>query len=299
MTDFALPGTDLFVALQDIVSGPDRRLWFIRSGQRSIGSITTTGTTAFYKLPDGLAYATGIESGPDNAIWFTAVTTAAPRRGIVGRLSPGGDFRLFDLGPFTPRAIHSDGSQLWLGSDILGPSGHGLLRMTTAGAVTRFEPMLFDPAISSITRGPDSAIWFTDLAGAQVGRIDGKASPTTGAPTPVAIEPGSLAVTDSGASVMLDAEADADLDVRTGLPSIAATASALKVRGAKRVVVPVTRTVGRTSTRITKGQKLRVPIRLSAATRRAIRRGARVQVAIRATDSSKRKTVVQATMRVR
>jgi|GEM_PF-2615979 len=299
-TDYPLAGSDLYVALQDIVSGPGDKLWFVRSGQNSIGSITTSGTVAFFHYPLGISYVSQLTEGPDRAIWFTAVTTAAPRRGLVGRLAPDGTYRLFDLGSYIPRAIYSDGDQLWLGSSILPPaSGHALLRMTTAGVVTRVEPLLFAPDISDITTGPDGAIWFTDLGGAQIGRVDGKASPTTGAPTPVAIEPGSLALTDSGASVTLDAEADADVDLRTGLPATAATASALKVRGAKRVVVPVTRTVGKAKTRITKGQKLRVAVRLSAATRRAIRRGARVQVAIRATDSSKRKTVVQATMRVR
>lgn len=298
-TDFVLPGTDLYVALQDLVSGPGDKLWFIRSGQRSIGSITTSGTTAFYKAPDGISYINGIEAGPDGAIWFTAVTTGTPRRGIVGRLSTSGTYSLFDLGPYTPRAIHSDGSQLWLGSDILGPAGHGLLRMTTSGEVTRFEPMLFQPAISSIATGPDSAIWFTDLAGAQVGRIDGKAVPVASAPTPVSIEPGSLALTGEGASVVLEADTEADVDLRAGLTSAAASSSALKVRGAKRVIVPLTRTVGKTSARLGKGQSRRVSVRLSAAARKAIKRGARLQVAVRATETSKRKTVVQAAMRLR
>lgn len=297
-TDFRLPGTDTYVALQDITSGPDSKVWFIRSGQRAIGSITTSGTPTMYPLPAGVAFAAGIDAGPDGAIWFTGVTTVTPRRGIVGRLSPTGTYSLFDLGSYVPRAIHTAGGQLWLGSEIVGGTGHALLRMTASGVVTRYEPLLFQPDISGITTGPDSAIWFTDLSGAQVGRVDGMDVPVTGAPSPISIAPGSLAVTDTGASVVLDAGVSADLELRAGLTTTAATASALRVKNAKRVVVPRTKAVGRVLLSVKSGKR-RVPIRLSAAGRRALRRGAPLRIAVRATEASMRKTVVQALLRRR
>lgn len=298
VTDFKLPGSDPFVALQEIISGPGSKLWFIRSGHRAIGSITTSGTPSEFTLPPGVANAAALTNGPDGAVWFTAVTTAAPRRGLVGRLAPGGSFRLFDLGTYIPRAIHSDGSQLWIGSQIIGPSGHAMLRMTTSGVITRVEPLLFRPNVSAITDGPDGAIWFTDLSGAQVGRIDGKTTPVAGAPTPVEIDPSSLAVTGSGVTLDLESSADADLDVRVALDSGSAGAGAIRVRGAKRVHVPAIRTVGSRSLRLKTGKR-RISVPLPASVRRSLRRGRKLEIGVRATETTKRKTVVQATLRAR
>ena len=297
-TDFPLPGTDkVGVALQSLISGPGGKLWFIRSGQNAIGSITTAGTTAMFPTPAGIAFTSDIAAGPDGAIWFTA-RTAASKRGLVGRLAPDGTFRIFDLGTYIPRAIHSEDGQLWIGSEIVAPSGHALIRMTTSGVVTRVEPLLFLPDISAITTGPDGAIWFADITGAQVGRVDGKAAPVTGAPTPVEIDPASLAVTGTGISLEVESTADATLDVRAAVDAPAAATSAETFRGAKRVRVPRVRTVGSRSLPVTAGKR-RVSVRVPASVRRSLRRGGRLKVAVRATATTKRKTVVQATLRAR
>lgn len=301
-TDFPLPGTDsIGVALQSLVSGPGRKLWFIRSGQDAIGSITTSGAVEMFPTPKGIAFTSDLTAGPDGAIWFTARTNKS-ERGLVGRLAADGSFRIFDLGSYIPRAIHTDAGQLWIGSEIVAPAGHALIRMTTAGVVTRVEPLLFRPDISAITTGPDGAIWFADLSGAQVGRIDDGAAPAAAGPSPVEIDPSSLAVTPSAASVAISSSDDVTLDLRVAVDAPAVSGSAAersRLRIAKRVRIRATRTVGkRSELRVAKGKR-RVSVSLPASTRSALRNGAKLRIGLRATERTKRKTVVQATLRVR
>lgn len=77
-----------------IIVGPDRNLWFTDAGRGKVGRITTAGEVTEFALPAG-ANPQGLASGPDGNIWFTA--SGGDRGGAVGRISPSGTIRLFEL----------------------------------------------------------------------------------------------------------------------------------------------------------------------------------------------------------
>jgi virginiamycin B lyase len=156
---------------RDITAGPDGALWFTNYGDHcrtvcgSIGRITTRGkvtnfdpTINFYC--GGAACGTAITSGPDGALWYTAVSDGIARITTRGRVTkhaaPG---LTWDL------TTGADGA-LWFTNT--GASSIG--RMTTGGHVNDFS----DPRIGSplnIVTGPDGAMWFTDATNEQIGRV--------------------------------------------------------------------------------------------------------------------------------
>ncbi len=112
----------------DITAGPDGALWYTNQGDDSIGRITTSGVATSYTDPS-ITGPSGITAGPDGALWFT-------NGGISSVATSGGSS--FSFG----------------GSSSIG-------RITTSGVVTNFtSPNIEFP--SSITAGPDGALWFTN-----------------------------------------------------------------------------------------------------------------------------------------
>ncbi len=63
--------------------GADGNLWFAQAGNHMIGRITTAGAITTYPLGAGHQYPMHIERGPDDALWFTLVTSKE-----IGRLEP-------------------------------------------------------------------------------------------------------------------------------------------------------------------------------------------------------------------
>lgn len=161
VSNFSDPSVD--ASPTNITSGPDGALWFTNSGSNSIGRITTSGVvTLYYSL--NINSPGGITSGPDGALWYTnagsnsigRITTAgvatsytAPSISLPSSITVGPDGALW----FT------NGANFNVSSLALEPGSIG--RITTAGAVTNYtDPSISDP--SSITSGPDGALWFTD-----------------------------------------------------------------------------------------------------------------------------------------
>ncbi len=200
VTNFQIPLVEI-VQPDGITKGSDGNLWFTENAAGRIGRMTPAGVFTEFALPAvpppaaspaGTAGTTpdptAITAGPDGALWFTGIL------GVIGRITTAGVVTEFAVPavpppagskpgtastPVTPTAIAagSDGA-LWF-TGVPGEVG----RISTTGVVTEFPiPEIPPPAgskpgtagtpatLTSITAGPDGALWFTGVPG-EVGRI--------------------------------------------------------------------------------------------------------------------------------
>ena|SRR5579872_909342 len=126
---------------QGITYGPQSRFWITVSalypGQRweldRIISVSPDGGSHEYNVPTYHAGVGAITIGSDKALWF--IESAANK---IGRMTINGSFREYSIGKL----------------DRKHATLHPLLDLT------------------SITKGPDSAIWFTEWFPDRIGRID-------------------------------------------------------------------------------------------------------------------------------
>jgi virginiamycin B lyase len=142
-----------------ITSGPDGNLWFTNSTTPSISRITPGGAVTNFSGP-GIAYPGSITSGPDGALWFTDEDS-------IGRIATSGAVTVYPT-YYQGNGLHgialgSDGA-LWFGS------GNSIGRITTTGVVTQFTGAHIED-VTSITDGPDGALWFTNRINGSIGRI--------------------------------------------------------------------------------------------------------------------------------
>lgn len=175
-----------------IVSGLDGALWFTEPSGDRIGRIGVDGRITEFPVPSGSSpYFLAL--GSDGAFWFPELPYS------IGRLTTEGSLTHYDVGPYHPRAIAAgaDGA-LWfttyyafsigrittagvvsqfptpptpLSLHLIAPGPDGALwytmfqrgqigRMTTSGQAQVFNFGQLD-FITSLTAGPDAAIWFT------------------------------------------------------------------------------------------------------------------------------------------
>lgn len=169
-----------------ITAGPDGALWFTGI-PGEIGRITTAGVVTEFPLPEvpppagskpgtasTPAAATSIVAGPDGALWFTGVP------GETGRISTTGvvtEFAVPDIPPPAGSKPGTAGTPATPTSITVGPDGavwfgeNGAIgRITTAGAIQQFPLANSSGTVDDITAGPDGALWFTGITG-EVGRI--------------------------------------------------------------------------------------------------------------------------------
>lgn len=198
--EFTLPAGSI---PRGIAAGPGHVLWFsgiavdpeaspTQIPRGLIGRITTTGAVREFPLPAGTVATGTITAGPDQALWFAAVTTSSPSNPTaeIGRITPMGDVQLFRLPagttvlaePLTGGGLVAgpDGN-LWF-TEVLRQSGRAIGRITPTGVVTTFplpasmQPARMEGLLGGIAVGGDGALWFTDAAANAIGRIT-----TTGA----------------------------------------------------------------------------------------------------------------------
>jgi virginiamycin B lyase len=172
---------------QRIAAGPDGALWFTEFRDR-VGRITTAGVVTEYPLPPCGATCTphpnAITAGPDGALWFTNLGDARIWRITTnGTLTRSAERFIVQVGDIT---VGPDAALWFTGPDTAGPDDH-IGRITTTGAMSGYLlPLHPRPtfngynnlAPSSITTGPDGALWFTSARVNVIGRIT-----TTGAVT--------------------------------------------------------------------------------------------------------------------
>lgn len=167
-------------APEDITLGPDGALWFTDVGTGpqfgTIRRVSTSGTITPYLV---FNQTLGITTGPDGALWFTTVEDS------IGRITTSGVVSKFPIPGLSNPQIDGVPNRITAGPDgalwfTLSPNGSygGVLgggnsigRITTAGVVTLFPIPTPTSQPNRITKGPDGALWFTELNSGKIGRI--------------------------------------------------------------------------------------------------------------------------------
>lgn len=162
----------------NVVTGPDKALWFTDSIGNTIDRMTTDGSVTKYSIPTSNAGPEGIADGPDGALWFTENCP-----GKIGRVTTSGTFTEYVVPPYNGAAssgpfgitLGSDGA-LWFTENC----GNGIGRITTAGSVEEFGVNLevqqkdgvnYPAGVTDfLTEGPDGAVWFSTTL-QELGRI--------------------------------------------------------------------------------------------------------------------------------
>ena len=148
-----------------ITSGPDGALWFTRYGPRSVGRITTTGDVREHAIPQvsGQGMVGGITSGSDGALWLTdcdAIWRVATD-GTMARI-------VLPYGVCAHQLTKGPDGAVWFTASTRAPTDYRnwapgrVGRISPAGEVHLFptRPGFLHP--SSITTGPDGALWFAE-----------------------------------------------------------------------------------------------------------------------------------------
>ena len=152
-----------------ITAGPDGNLWFTESGGGQIGRITPAAhAITEFPIPTANAGPRGITAGPDGNLWFTEYTATrsggSPRRPTPSPSSPSpppAPVPMRDHGrPRRQPLVHRVRRQPDRADHPGDPRHHRV-------------PCPLPPAPSpfGITAGPDGNLWFTEVAGNQIGRI--------------------------------------------------------------------------------------------------------------------------------
>jgi virginiamycin B lyase len=176
-TSFSVPGADPTISQPAaIASGPDGALWFTGAGgslstgfTAGIGRISTSGAITAYTTP--VTIASAITAGPDGNLWVVngccdgsigQITTSGVGTKFVPPAPPQGTTRQMmgiTTGP--------DGALWYVGQSDAGGSSMAPIvgRVTTTGVFTDYSEAAAIAGFqfpTSITTGPDGALWFTD-----------------------------------------------------------------------------------------------------------------------------------------
>ncbi|MEZ5142338.1 MAG: fibronectin type III domain-containing protein [Acidimicrobiales bacterium] len=183
---------------QQIITGPDGNLWFTTWFGKGVGRMTPSGAVAVFTNP-ALGACEDLTVGPDGQIWFACLNN------VIGRVTLAGAITVFPAQGQQPDSIVTgpDGN-LWY------TSGFSRLvhRMTTAGAITTFDPGVATGRAEDIVVGSDGNLWVllerTDDLGVLV-RVTTAGATTTYALRPYGIDPTSLVAGPDGNLWMTDA----------------------------------------------------------------------------------------------
>jgi len=152
---------------QAITVGPDGAIWFTEFGK--IGRITTSGNISEFVLPAGHDAGPNIVSGSDGNLWFIS-----GQGHTVGRMTTSGAYTEYfvshkknQYGQLSENVVAitagPDGA-LWLTGAAEAtahtPYVSSLIRMTTAGKVSKFRLPSGLLVPFSIAAGSDGALWF-------------------------------------------------------------------------------------------------------------------------------------------
>ena len=145
----------------DITLGPDDNLWFTNFDKQRIGRVTLDGTiTEFGPLE---SYPYFLSAGPDGNVWFSEKDGP-----IIGCITTAGDFHEYEL----PRYYGSPEGVAKLGGDIWFTLRGRIARIDLdSGDVFPYQlpGQFYEPLL--MTRGPDSALWFSNYHSNLVGRL--------------------------------------------------------------------------------------------------------------------------------
>src|SRR5215217_1550821 len=151
---------------QDIVLGPDGKLWFTEKTANKIGRVTPGTPPLIEEFPVPLLFTEpfNITVGPDNKIWFSGKDGG----GAVGWLdpaNPAGVQKHGGYGVIDPHGIAAgpDG-KIWLGD----ASDGSIVRINPTDGALIGSKIPIDPTFTGIRNlapGPDGNVWVTDFGG--------------------------------------------------------------------------------------------------------------------------------------
>lgn len=157
-----------------MAAGPDGNVWFTEQNTSRVASITPEGTITEYVTPTANSGPTGLSFDEDGNLWFTE-----QRVNQMGMRGPDGAFIEYSLSPApgaAPRQPVSprrapDGA-VWYTARVPSTGWDIIGRLNpSTGAVTEFPIPTFRADPRSIRNGPDGNLYFTEGAGAKIGRI--------------------------------------------------------------------------------------------------------------------------------
>jgi virginiamycin B lyase len=177
-TEFPLltPGADP----TNITVGSDGNIWFVEEFANNIGRITTDGVVTEFPLPTADALPVAITAGPDGNIWFSEEDANQ-----IGTITPDGTITEFPStkGTNAHGIVSGFDGNIWY---LAGGATNKVIQFSTQGVVLNSFPI---PTPSSdpvhTRRGPDGALYFSENAVSQIGRVT-MAGDITEYPTPTA-----------------------------------------------------------------------------------------------------------------
>ncbi|MER5203353.1 hypothetical protein [Streptomyces sp. NPDC002825] len=162
VTEYAIPTPDSNP--YHIAAAPDGSMWFTELAAGKIGRVDRYGTVTEFPLPTGYEFPSDIAAGP-GGMWFTELGGSD-----IGRISLSGELTFFPLPTSSPGAdgiTRGPDGNMWF-AEQAGAIG----RITPAGKVTEFPvPNGADTVPYNIATGPDRGVWFTELIGNAIGRV--------------------------------------------------------------------------------------------------------------------------------
>ena len=192
-----------------IVAGPDKAMWCTELVGNQIARIAADGTVTEYPIPTYNSRLIGVTPGPDgHSMWFseeagnkigridtaTGALTEFPvpmlhANTILASLAFDTSGNLWTQAYVNPNNAYPAGTDAIVKLDAAistapasGPSTAQVGDLS-AVPITFYEVPTEDTVMHRITQGPDGAIWFTELAADQLGRLEfAPASATTQRP---------------------------------------------------------------------------------------------------------------------
>jgi virginiamycin B lyase len=155
--------------------GPDGNLWFVEQGTSQIGKVTPGGVFTEYPIPttsidegfgpvDVAANPTALVAGPDGAIWFTESST-----GKIGRITTDGTITEISTPGLQPQSIAVGADHnVWFTDS---QSASTVDRINADGTISTFNIPTQFAYPTSLTLGPDGALWFAESSGHALGRV--------------------------------------------------------------------------------------------------------------------------------
>jgi virginiamycin B lyase len=170
VTEFDVPTANS--TPQDIVLGPDGKLWFTELAANKIGRVTPGNPPMIeeFDVPLNFVEPLNITVGPDNKIWFSGKFNGAGGVGRMDPVNPAGVQGFGGFGVITPRGIAAGpDSAIWLGDN--------------AGSVVRIDPATGSELATSdialggafgtrnLTPGPDGNVWVTSFGAGEIAKV--------------------------------------------------------------------------------------------------------------------------------
>ena len=158
ITEFPLPSPNS--QPWEIIGGPDGNVWFTEFSGNRIGRITPDGTITEFRVPTPASQPNTIRRGPDPN---PGANCAYQQEALGGAAFAD---RYGSFGGCVVRLAST--KTLW----FTETAANRIAQVTTDGDIFEYAIPTTGSQPIGITHGPDGAVWFAELAGNKIGRLD-------------------------------------------------------------------------------------------------------------------------------